>query len=228
MSADNVGAGGMSNSETHDGEMSGGQVSGGEMTDQHKTVGPTADAADATFASTPTSTPSSAKRRRRAGLIALSVIAIIAGVLGSWAYNRGVQTRQDRDTAIIRAGMNPSTYVTPGDYDNMTVPIRNDSPYAVTVIGLYVVSAPKLSWNSAWTVIQPGATANLHVMAPYGCSAIPHTLKHIGAVPVLLRVLTANGNSHASLRTSISGVIQYAADYCAKATPTPTPTKQKA
>jgi hypothetical protein len=224
MSADNVSAGGMSNSESRDGEMSSGQVSGGDMTDQDETVGTTTDAADAAAAAT----PSSAKRRRRAGLIALSVVAILAGVLGSWAYNHGAPTRQDRDTAIIRAGMDPSTYVSPGDYDNMTVPIRNDSPYAVTVIGLYVVSAPKLSWNSAWTVIQPGATANLHLMAPYGCSAIPHTLKHIGAVPVLLRVLTANGNSHASLRTSISGVIQYAADYCAKPTPTPTPTKQKA
>ncbi len=214
-------AGDRSNGETRTGD---GDMSGGEMSDQDETVGTTTDAAETTDAAT----PSPAKRRRRAGLIALSVVAIVAGVLGSWAYNRGVQTRQDKDTAIIRAAMDPSTYVSPGDYDNMTVPIRNDGPYAITVIGLYVVSAPKLSWDSAWTVIQPGATANLRVMAPYGCSAIPHTLKHIGAVPVLLRVVTANGNTHASLRTSISGVIQYAADYCAKPTPTPTPTKQNA
>lgn len=166
----------------------------------------------------------SAKRRRRTGLILLSVIAVIAGVAGSWAFNRGAPTREDRGTAIIRAAVDPSTYVTPGDYSNVTVPIRNDSPYAVTVIGLYLPTAPKLLWDGAWTVIQPGSTANLRVQAPFACSAIPHTLKHTSAVPVLLRVTTVNGASHASLRTSVSGVIQYAADYC----PAPTPTKKKA
>jgi len=165
-----------------------------------------------------------AKRRRRRGLIALSVVALVAGAAGSWAFNRGAPTRQDRGTAVIRAAIDPSTYVTPGDYGNMTVPIRNDSPYAVTVIGLYLPSAPKILWDGAWTVIQPGQSANLKVNAPFACPAIPHTLKHTGTVPVLLRVVTANGESHASLRMSISGVIQYAADYC----PAPTPTKKKA
>lgn len=165
-----------------------------------------------------------AKRRRRLGLIALSVVALIAGAAGAWAFNRGAPTRQDRGTAIIRAAIDPSTYVTPGDYSNVTVPIRNDSPYPVTVIGLYLPSAPKILWDGAWTVIQPGESADLKVNAPFACPAIPHTLKHPGTVPVLLRVLTANGDSHASLRTSISGVIQYAADYC----PAPTPTKKKA
>lgn len=165
-----------------------------------------------------------AKRRRRASLIALAVLALVGGAAGSWAYNRGVQARQDDDTAIIRAAMDPSTYVAPGDYNSMTVPIRNDGPYAVTIVGVYLPSAPRIQWNSAWTVIQPGATVMLHVKAPSACAAIPHTLKHPGAVPVLLRVLTKNGDSHASLRTSVSGVLQYAADYCA----TPTPTKKKA
>lgn len=165
-----------------------------------------------------------AKQRRRRGLIALSVVALVAGAAGSWAFNRGAPTRQDRDTAIIRAAIDPSTYVTPGDYSNMTVPIRNDSPYAVTVIGLYLPSAPKILWNGAWTVIQPGQSTDLVVNAPFACPAIPHTLKRSGTVPVLLRVVTANGDSHTSLRTSISGVIQYAADYC----PAPTPTKKKA
>lgn len=163
-----------------------------------------------------------AKRRRRVGLIVLSVVAVIAGALGSWAFNRGAPTRQDRDAAIIRAAIDPSTYVTPGDYNDVTVPIRNDSPYAVTVIGLYLPTAPKLLWDGAWTVIQPGDTANLRVQAPFACSAIPHTLTHKSAVPVLLRVLTVNGDSHASLRTLVSGVIQYAADYC------PAPEKKKA
>lgn len=178
-----------------------------------------ADTATGRAVAAPTQQPS---KRRRRSLIALSVLALIAGVAGSWAFNRGEPTRQDRNTAIIQAAVDPSTYVTPGDYDNLTVPIRNDSPYAVTVIGLYLPTAPKLLWDGAWTVIQPGGTADLRVQAPFGCAAIPHPLKRTGSVPVLVRVLTVNGDSHASLRTSISGVIQYAADYC------PAPTKKKA
>jgi hypothetical protein len=163
-------------------------------------------------------------RRRRLGLIALSTLALIGGVAGSWAYNDGLPTRQNQDTATIRAAMDPSAYVTSGDYNDMTVPIRNDSPYAVIVVGLDLPTAPRILWNSAWAIIQPGTTAYLEVTAPYGCPALPHTLKHAGAVPVLLRVLTTNGDSHASLRTSVSGVLQYAADYCA----VPTPPKKKA
>lgn len=169
-----------------------------------------------------TATPQQAKGRRRRNLIVLCVLAVIAAAVGSWVFNRGAPTRQDRGTAIIRAAVDPSTYVTPGDYSNVTVPIRNDSPYAVTVIGLYLPTAPKLLWDGAWTVIQPGQTADLRVNAPFACPALPHTLTHKGAVPVLLHVLTVDGGSHASLRTSISGVIQYAADYC----PAPTPTKK--
>jgi hypothetical protein len=168
--------------------------------------------------------PRQVKQRRRRGLIVLAVLAIIAGVAGSWTYNRGAPTRQDRSAAIIRAAIDPSTYVTPGNYNDVTVPIRNDGPYAVTVTGLYLPTAPKIFWDGTWTVIQPGQTANLRVDAPFACPAIPHTLKHTAAVPVLLRVQTIDGGSHASLRTSISGMIQYAADYCI----TPTPTKKKA
>jgi hypothetical protein len=168
-------------------------------------------------------TAPSVKRRRRGGLIVLAVLALVAGVVGSWAYNRDLSARQTNDTAAVRAATDPSTYVTPGDYSEVTVPIRNDGPLAITVIGLYLPTAPRLLWDGAWTVIQPGATAELRVQAPFGCSAIPHTLKHAAAVPVLLRVQTANGNSHASLRTTVNGMIQYAADYC----PAPTLTKKK-
>lgn len=154
-------------------------------------------------------------RRRRQGLIVLAVLALIAGVASSWAYNNGLTTRQDRDNALVRAAVDPSAYAGPGDYNNMTVPIRNDSPYAVTVVGLFLPSAPRIEWNGAWTVIQPGGTASLEVNAPFGCAAIPHTLKHPGPVPVLLRVQTVNGNSHGPLRTFVSGMLQYAADYCA-------------
>lgn len=163
-----------------------------------------------------------AKRRRRGELIVLAVLAVlalVAGVVGSWAYNRDLPTRQTDDTAVVRAATDPSTYVTPGDYSQVTVPIRNDGPLAITVIGLYLPTAPRLLWDGAWTVIQPGATAELRVQAPFGCSAIPHALKHTAAVPVLLRVQTVNGNSHPSLRTTVTGMIQYAADYCAAPTP---------
>lgn len=210
------------------GELNSGDASNGS---NDEPVGAAADAVgDMTAADTTTDAApdaaagQQAKRRRRGGLIVLAVLALIAGVAGSWEYNRGAPTRQDRDAAIIRAAIDPSTYVTPGDYNNVTVPIRNDSPYAVTVVGLYLPTAPKILWDGAWKVVQPGETVNLRVEAPYGCPAIPHTLKHTAAVPVLLRVQTIDGGTHASLRTTISGMIQYAADYCA----TPTPTKKKA
>ena len=183
-----------------------------------------ADTMADTDATPDTAVPRQARLRRRRGLIVLSVLGIIAGVAGSWTYNRGAPTRQDRSAAIIRAAIDPSVYVAPGNYNDVTVPIRNDSPYAVTVTGLYLPTAPKILWDGTWTVIQPGQTANLRVDAPFGCPAIPHTLKHAAAVPVLLRVQTIDGGSHPSLRTSISGMIQYAADYCAA----PEPVKKKA
>lgn len=161
-----------------------------------------------------------APRRRRRGLILLAVLALTVGAVGSWTYNHGLTTRQDRDNAVIRAAADPSTYVSPGNYNTVTVPIRNDSPYAVTVIGLTLPTAPRILWNGAWTVIQPGDTVSLQVDAPFGCAAIPHTLKHAAPVPVLLRVQTVDGGSHGPLRAFISGMIQYAADYCAASTET--------
>lgn len=161
------------------------------------------------------------KRSRRGLLIALAVLALIAGVAGSWAYNRGVTSRQNNDTVLLHAAADPSTYVSPGDYYRVTVPVRNDSPFAVTIVGLYLPSAPKILWDGAWTQIPSGGTALLKVDAPSGCPAIPHTLKHTGFVPVLMRVVTVNGNSHPSLRTFVGGMLQYSADYCA------TPTKKK-
>lgn len=163
-----------------------------------------------------------APRRSRRGLIVLGVLALIAGAASSWAYNAGLPMRQDRDNAVIRASTNPSTYVTPGDYNNVTVPIRNDSPYAVTIVGLSLPSAPRILWNGAWTVVQPGETVSLEVNAPFGCAAIPHTIKHPADVLVLLRVQTVDGATHYSVRTFIGGALQYAADYCGISLP---PTK---
>jgi hypothetical protein len=153
--------------------------------------------------------------RRRAVLIAVALLTALGAAAASWAYNSGLPKRHEQDTAILRAAPDPSTYITAGDYSRMTVPIRNDGPDPVTVVGLYLPTAPQILWDGSWTVIQPGATANLRVEAPYSCPATPHALTHTGSVPVLLRVFTVNGNSHASLRTSVSGVLQYAADYCA-------------
>ncbi|HEV2344104.1 MAG TPA: hypothetical protein VGS97_08430 [Actinocrinis sp.] len=157
--------------------------------------------------------------RGRRGLIVLGVLALIVGAASSWAYNAGLPTRQDRDDAVIRASTNPSTYVTPGDYNNLTVPIRNDSPYAVTIVGLSLPTAPRIEWNGAWTVVQPGETVSLEVNAPFGCAAIPHTIMHPAAVLVLLRVQTVDGATHYSMRTFIGGALQYAADYCAISLP---------
>jgi hypothetical protein len=63
------------------------------------------------------------------------------------------------------------------------------------------------------------------VNAPFGCAAIPHTIEHPAPVLVLLRAQTVNGDIHTSMRTFISGALQYAADYCAES---PSATKDKA
>jgi hypothetical protein len=154
-------------------------------------------------------------RWRRYVVIALAVLAAAGGVAGSWAYNSGYRTRAANDSAVIRSAADPSTYVTPGDRTRMTVPIRNDSPYAITVVSLLLPEAPRIVWNYAPTVIQPGTTAYLQVIAPGKCAAVPHPLKHTGPVDVTLRVVTVDGRPHGSLRMAVSGVIEYAADYCA-------------
>jgi hypothetical protein len=155
-------------------------------------------------------------RRRRYGLIGLAVLAAVAGVVGSWVYNSGYKSREANNSAVIRSAADPSTYVAPGDFTELTVPIRNDSPDAITVVGLTVPNAPRILWDGKSTVIQPGSTAYLQVKAPSACAATPHPLPpRSSAVSVTLRVVTANGKPHGGLRTSVYGVIQYAADYCA-------------
>jgi hypothetical protein len=152
--------------------------------------------------------------RRRYVLIGLALIGVIAGAAGSWIYNDGYKTRAANNSAVIRSAADPSTYVKPGDYTQLTVPIRNDSPYAITVVNLVVPSAPRIRWSGKATVVQPGATENFTVTAPSDCAAMPHTLKSSTPVTVILSAVTANGKLHNSLRAGVSGVLQYAADYC--------------
>ncbi len=156
-------------------------------------------------------------RGRRYGLIGLAVLGVAVGVAGSWVYNSGYKTRAANSSAVIRSAADPSTYVTAGDYTELTVPIRNDSPDAITVVGLTLPDAPRILWDGKQTVIAAGSTAYLRVKAPSNCAAVPHPLAKTTAVNVTLRVVTENGKPHGGLRAAVSGVIQYAADYCAPA-----------
>ena len=163
-------------------------------------------------------------KRRRNGLIGLAVLGVVAGVVGSWEYNSGYKTRAANDSAVIRSGADPSTYVNAGDFTVLTVPIRNDSPDALKVIGLSVPNAPQIVWDGRQTVMQVGSTVYLRVKVPRSCAAIPHPIADASPVIVSLRVLTVNGKMHGSLKAGVSGVIQYAADYC-PATPSASATK---
>ena len=158
---------------------------------------------------------SSVGRRRRVGVAVLVAIAAISGAVGSWVYNHGYKVRAANNSAVIRSGADLSTYVSPGDYTAVTVPIRNDSPFDVTVIGLTVPNAPKLQWDNLRTVIPPNSTANLRLFTRGECEAAPHALKQRGPVTVVVRVLTINGKMHGSLQELINGAIQYADDRCA-------------
>ncbi|HXR71710.1 hypothetical protein [Actinocrinis sp.] len=154
-------------------------------------------------------------RRRRVGVAVLVAVAAIAGAVGSWVYNHGYKVRAANNSAVIRSGADLSTYVSPGDYTAVTVPIRNDSPYQVTVIGLTVPNAPKLIWDHQQVVIPPNATTNLRMYTRGECEAAPHALKQRDPVTVVVRVLTINGKMHGSLQELINGAIQYADDRCA-------------
>ncbi len=182
---------------------------------------PQTDAVQAETAQAETAEPSadrlasSVGRRRRVGVAVLVAIAAVAGAVGSWVYNHGYKVRAANNSAVVRSGADLSTYVSPGDYTAVTVPIRNDSPYDVTVIGLTVPNAPKLQWDNLRTVIPPNTTANLRLYTRGECEAAPHALKQRGPVTVVVRVLTVNGKMHGSLQELINGAIQYADDRCA-------------
>lgn len=154
-------------------------------------------------------------RRRRVGVAVLVALAAIAGAVGSWVYNHGYKVRAANNSAVIRSGADLSTYVSPGDYTAVTVPIRNDSPYQVTVIGLTVPNAPKLFWDHQQVVVPPNTTTNLRMYTRGECEAVPHALKQRGPVTVVVRVLTINGKMHGSLQELVNGAIQYADDRCA-------------
>jgi hypothetical protein len=149
-------------------------------------------------------------------LIALAAAAALAGSVGAWKYDAGLRNEpKDNNVAMIGSGADLSSYVSQGVYTEMTVPIRNDSPDAITIVGLKVLAAPRLAWEGPAVRVQPGSTVFLRVKAPDDCPAVPHRLKSRGAVTVLVRVETVNGRVHDSLRAGDYGVIQYAYDYCA-------------
>ncbi len=149
-------------------------------------------------------------------VLILSLAAIVLGALGSWAYNHRFGPAPAGSGTVVRSAADRSTYVAPGDFTSMTVPIRNDSKFPITVLSLVVPDAPRIKWDGKRTVVQPGATANLQVNAPSRCAALPHPLRRefASSVTVTLKIANPNGKSHGLLRTFVSGVLQYAADVC--------------
>ncbi|MGH3414929.1 MAG: hypothetical protein ACRDSS_00540 [Actinocrinis sp.] len=156
------------------------------------------------------------RNRFSRGVLILAVLALVAGALGSVAYNHRHGAAPAGSATIVRSAADRSTYVTPGDFTAMTVPVRNDSTLPITVISLAVSDAPRIKWDGVHTVVQPGATADLRVNAPSQCAAMPHPLRREFAtsVTVILKIANAGGTSHGSLRALISGVLQYAVDLC--------------
>lgn len=149
-------------------------------------------------------------------VLILSLAALVLGALGSWAYNHKYGPAPAGSGTVVRAAADRSTYVAPGDFTAMTVPIRNDSKFPITVLSLVVTDAPRIKWDGKHTVVQPGATANLQVNAPSQCAALPHPLRRefASSVTVTLKIANPNGKSHGLLRTFVSGVLQYAVDVC--------------
>jgi hypothetical protein len=157
--------------------------------------------------------------RINVGIAALAVVAIILGVVIGIAWNNG---RTNRDTAkdlLINNAADPSTYVFHGDTPvGFTVPLRNDSPFTVTLTYLHVPGMPKASWSGTATKIQPGATAAVAVTAPPGCVVKTGQPLPFHTVVVWLIVRSANGDS-TKLTLSVPGIAQSVQQQCGKYVP---------
>jgi hypothetical protein len=127
-------------------------------------------------------------------------VAVAACALGIWhgaTYGALRPHRPAVDQAVIRTGTDPSTYASTSANPNaVTVPVRNDSPFAVTVIKLWLNDAPKLGWDRRNAVIQPGQTVDMVLRGPADCVVTGTGDANAKPVDVSLRVVTVDGKPH--------------------------------
>lgn len=157
-------------------------------------------------------------RRRRAGIAALIIVAAAAAGIESWSVNVRTQDRAAANSAIVRPGADDSTRLTANGVSGFSIPVRNDSPYPITVIGLSLPAAGNLHWDGRHLVIPAGQTAYLAVRGANGCAVAlpPQVDPSPGPSPadVILRVDTIDGKPHGGLRLGINGALAYAVKEC--------------
>jgi hypothetical protein len=154
------------------------------------------------------------RRRKRFVLVAVALAGVIVGVVGSWAYNIGFMSRAADNSAIIRTGADPTTFLNPPlDRHSVVLPIANNSPDAVTVVGLIMLAEPSIKWNGDEVTIPAGQTANVVMVTPSACpvTVLPQLLP--ADAQVYLRVTTVNGKLH-GITLTYSGVVAYALAEC--------------
>ena len=154
------------------------------------------------------------RRRRRVVLLAVVVAAVIAGAMGSWAYNIGFVSRAADNSAIIRTGADPTTFLHPlSDRHSVVLPVANNSPDAVTVIGLTLPADINIAWDGAEVTIPAGQTADVVMVTPDYCPVTVLPQLQPAQAQVTLRVNTVNGKPH-GVSLDYSGVLAYAVAEC--------------
>ncbi|HEY3870147.1 MAG TPA: hypothetical protein VGM10_17415 [Actinocrinis sp.] len=155
-----------------------------------------------------------ARWRRRFVLVAVAVVAVVAGVIGSWAYNIGFASRAADNSAIMRSGADPSTFLNPtSDRHSVVLPVANNSPDAVTVVGAYIQADQSIKWNGDEISIPAGQTANVVMVTPDSCPVTVLPQLQPAQAEVYLRVTTVNGKPH-GITLAYTGVVAYAVAEC--------------
>ena len=155
------------------------------------------------------------RRRRRQGAAVLAAIGVGAGIAGSCVYNSGYRTRAADNQAIIVTGADLPQFVDhAASTHKITMPIGNDSPYAVTVYEVKIDNAPDFTWDGDNAVIQPGQTNYLTVTTPASCPvALPAGRMPSDVAAAQVRVHTISGGPH-RINLGFSGVLAYAVKQC--------------
>jgi hypothetical protein len=155
------------------------------------------------------------RRRRMQGVAVLSAVGVIAGVGGSWAYNSGYRTRAADSSAIIVTGADLPQFVDhAASTHEITMPIGNYSPYAVTIYQVEFTNAPDFAWNGDNAVIQPGQTAYLTITTPASCPVdVPPGRMPSNVAQATVHLRTVSGGSH-GIKLGFSGVLGYAVKQC--------------
>ena len=180
-------------------------------------VGGNPNAADTAVAADTSAgkTGSLSQRRRVQGVAVLVALGVAAGIAGSWVYNSGYRTRAADNQAIIVTGADLPQFVDrAASTHKITMPIANDSPYAVTVYKVEFSNAPDFAWDGDNAVIQPGQTNYLTVTTPASCPvAIPPGRMPTNVAEAVVHLRTISGGPH-GIRLGFSGVLGYAVKQC--------------